>query len=298
MLPLASALEDHHMSVLTRAFAICAVLAALMAVCYSQEGIAESYIDAGRLAYEKGHYSEASRLFTLALAESANVKNKDSAFHLTIDSLNGLEASLARDRKLDQAEVIARRLVNLIEKTNGENNRDFTVALNNLGLLLREQGKLDESERVHRRTLVIRERILDADSPDVATSLMNLGVIYFDQTRYSEAEALFKRSLNILSNLSAVQSTPESLLLMALCNQDIAAIYLNEHRNVPEASRLLKAVIKVRETFQGSEHPDLILPLADYARALRMLRQSRQAAEIEARVKRLESAQRKLRTPD
>lgn len=284
------------MSVLARAFAICVALAALMTVCYSQEGIASSYIDAGRLAYEKGHYSEASRLFTLALGETANVKDKDRAFGLTIDSLNGLEASLVKDHKLEEAEVFARRLVDLIEKTKGEDNSDFAIALNNLGLLLREQAKLDESERVQRRTLVIRERILEADHPDVATSLLNLGVVYFDQARYSEAEALFKRSLNILSNLPASQSTPESLLLMALCNQDVAAIYLNEHRSVPEAAALLKAVIKVRQTFQGPEHPDLILPLADYARALRMLGQPRQAARVESQVRRIESSQRKLRT--
>src|SRR6185503_10850523 len=118
MLPLASIQRDHHMRVLTRAFATCAALAALMTVGYSQEGIASSYIDAGRIAYEKGHYSEASRLFALALGESANITNKDRAFHLTVDSLNGLEASFARDRKFEQAEAVARRLVDLIEKTN------------------------------------------------------------------------------------------------------------------------------------------------------------------------------------
>lgn len=284
------------MSVLTRAFAISATLTVLIAVCYSQEGVASSYIEAGRVAYAKGNYSEATRLFTLALEESANVKNKENAFRLTIDSLNGLGGSLARDHKLEQAEVFARRLVTLIERTTGEGNSDFAVALNNLGLLLREQGKLDESEQVQRRTLVIRERILDAADPDVATSLLNLGVIYFDQRRYSQAEALFKRCRTILSNVPAERSTPESLLLMALCNQDIAAIYLNEDRNLPEAAALLKAVIKVRQSFQGPEHPDLILPLADYARALRKLGQVRGAALIEARVKRIESTQRKLRT--
>ncbi len=284
------------MSILTRTFAIFVILTAMMAVCYSQEGVASSYIEAGRIVYAKGNYSEASRLFALALEESANVKNKENALRLTIDSLNGLSGSLARDRKFELAEVFARRLVDLIETTNGENNSDFAVALNNLGLLLREQGKLDESERVQRRTLDIRERILDAGDPDIATSLLNLGVIYFDQRRYSQAEALFKRSLTILSNVPSEHSTPESLLLMALCNQDIAAIYLNEHRNVPEAAALLKAVIRVRQTFQGPEHPDLILPLADYARALRMLGQRRQAAPIEARLKRIESTHRKLRT--
>ena len=277
------------MRFIPRVFCFCLVGVFILAyaqTCLSQKGFAGTYIQAAKKAFDEGRWSEAEHFYALAFKEVENINDVYIAYDLAVISLNGLGNSLMKQGRFSDAELVIRRAVQLIEEAKGENDESFTIELNNLGLVLETQGKLKEAESVHRRTLAIRERTLSPNDPNIAATLMNLGMVYFDQQKFIDAEAFFQRARQILVNVPVAQATAEGVLNLAQCDQNIAAIYIQQGKKYDDAIQRLQRAIKVRETLQGMDHPDLVPPLEDYARALRATGRVREAVLVESRAKR------------
>ncbi len=282
------------MRILTRVVVLPLALMVLASPIRAQQSLALVYLTSGKEAYQNGRYDEAVQLMKLALKEAVKITDPKVLFVVTVESVNGLSVSRRKQRRFGEAEGFLRSLVEFLETNDPtiDDAEELRIALHNLGLTLREQDKRTEAEAVHRRALVLREQ-LDNHS-NVAVSLINLGALYFDEVRYTEAEALFTRAANIFrseikdpSSEKVIEERRDDLLNWALCQQDIAAIYLNQRRNYGEAKSMLTNAIQLRELAQGHRHPDLILPLELYARALRALRLNKEAALVDARVRKL-----------
>lgn len=246
-------------------------------------------------AYRSGRFEESETLFRRALGESKNISNQERRFDLARISLNGLSLALSAQKKFAAAEEVARDIVKLLETDSSQDIEELGIALNNLGLILREEKKLAESEAVHRRALDLREKVKDGQA-NVAISLLNLGVLFFDQQRYSEARVLFIRAADILKDEIKPASREadrdlmeEYVLSWAMCQQNLAAININENRNYPEALIFVEQAITAHELTQGRDHPDLIDPLTDYAKILRHLGRIREAVKVEGRVRKLKA---------
>ncbi len=113
------------------------------------------------------------------------------------DILNQEVMSLYQQGQYDRAVVVAKKALEVAEKTIGPNHPDVATNLNNLGELYRAQGQYAEAEPLYKRSLAIWEKALGPDHPDVAASLDNLAVLYRATSREAEAEKLAARAARI-----------------------------------------------------------------------------------------------------
>ena len=89
------------------------------------------------------------------------------------------------------------RVLELQEKTLGEDHAELATSLNSLALVHYVQGDFAAAEPLYQRALKIDENTFGAEHPSVATDLNNLGLLYKKQENLEAAEPMFKRSLAI-----------------------------------------------------------------------------------------------------
>lgn len=151
---------------------------------------------AGSYLRERGHYREAGRLLTTALALSEETQAENAP--LLAQSLNNL-GLLAHDQgKYTRSESLLQRALTLYEQLWGPDHLMVAQCLSNQAENYRVQVRQSEMEELVRRALAIRERELGASHPDVARSLNQLANLYHSQCKYSLAEPLYQRALEIL----------------------------------------------------------------------------------------------------
>ncbi|AEP13144.1 tetratricopeptide repeat protein [Chloracidobacterium thermophilum] len=92
---------------------------------------------------------------------------------------------LYRAGKYDQALVVAKKALEVAEKSVGPEHPNVAKSLNNLAYLYNAQGQYAQAEPLFRRALAIQEKALGPDHPDVATNLNNLAVLYKNQGQYA-----------------------------------------------------------------------------------------------------------------
>ena len=131
--------------------------------------------------------------------------------------------------------------------------------LSSLGSLYERLDRLADAEGVFRRALTTLETLLGPEHPDLTPTLGNLGEICVLQLRHADAEVLYKR-LVAISERDAKPDLGYGLHWLAVtrCEQGRYAEAL------PDFARALE----LYESLHGSDHPDLMLPLLDYATAL------------------------------
>jgi tetratricopeptide (TPR) repeat protein len=268
---------------------ISAIFVLASVVVSAQDGILQSYLQAGLLAINEGQYTKAESLFRSAIAEiSSSSLTADMKTSATIVSLNGLGLALANQQKDAEAEVVTRQLISLMERANKTTEPDYAIALNNLGLMLTKQKKFEQAVGVHRKALLLREKQLGSSHPDVAVSLLNLGKVYFDQSKFPEAEAVLDRAVAIITAIPTESQTDENMLTLATCDMNLSSIRVRQ-KKFTEAEQLLLVALVIRTKIQGAAHPDLIEPLRNYAILLRQTNRPVDAANIEARIRLLQS---------
>ncbi len=170
---------------------VCLALAAV-AYVFLQVGPWETYMAAGKKAYQQGNYSEAENQFGAALKEAEEFGPQDQRL---ATSLGYLGEVYRLQRRYADAEPLLKRALAIWEKALGPEHPEVATNLSNLAELYRDQGRYAEAEPLHKRALAIREKALGAEHPRVATSLNNLALVYKAQVRFAEAEPLHKRSL-------------------------------------------------------------------------------------------------------
>ncbi len=258
----------------------------------AQNSIWVSYFGKGMGAYERGDYVEAERMFRAAIDEAgkaAKAGNRDATGMMS-DSLSGLSGALRGQGRFADAEGVIRKQLQLLEMTRGEKHADYSKTLNNLGLILSEQRKYKEAEEVHRRALKLRELYDEPPRRNVAVSLLNLGKIYYEQAKFSEAEALFESARGIVSKIPRGEIEPEDVDIVLGCEQNLALVYV-EQKKYAEAELRYQTVIALTEKLKGETHPELLLPLENYAKLLRLTNRPEQARRLETRIKLIRNEQ-------
>lgn len=280
------------MKLVTNSILCCLIVLALTTHAAAQDSIWVSYFGKGVEAYERGSYVEAERMFRAAIDEAgkaAKAGNRD-AVGMMSDSLSGLSGALRGQGRFADAEAVIRKQLQLLETAYGEKHADYSKTLNNLGLILSEQRKYKEAEEVHRRALKLRELYDTPPRRNVAVSLLNLGKIYYEQDKFSEAEALFESARGIVSKIPRGEIEPEDVDLVLGCEQNLALVYV-EQKKYAEAELRYQTVIALTEKLKGETHPDLLLPLENYAKLLRLTNRAEQARKLETRIKLIQNEQ-------
>ncbi|MGA2496212.1 MAG: tetratricopeptide repeat protein [Tepidisphaeraceae bacterium] len=192
----------------------------------------------GYKVYRAGKYTQAEKLFGIALKAAEEFGVSDDRLGISLTNLAQVYSAQAR---YDRAEPLYNRSLAIWEKALGPDHPNIASSLNNLGWLHVKQAKYDQAEQFYARSLAIREKSLGPDHPDVAVSLSNLGGLYCRQVNYDWAEPLIRRSLAIFEK---VFGSDHPNVAFSLENY---AVLLKATNRTAEAEAMLKRAAEIRE---------------------------------------------------
>ena len=191
-------------------------------------------------------------------------------------SLNTLGNVLWHQGRLDEAEVVHRRALDLRERTLPPDHTDIGQSLHNLGALRYFAGDLAEAERLWRRSAEIEEANHGPNDWNLATSLHTLAIVCSDQNRLDEALALEQRSLAIREDVLGPDHPHVALSLTTLGN-----IY-REMGQADDAEALIRRAITIAENKWGPNHGEVFWMRRSLAQTL-IANSDFEAAEAELR---------------
>lgn len=87
--------------------------------------------------------------------------------------------------KLDEAEPLYRKAVEIGDAVLGPQHPDLATWLNNLATLVRDRGDPEAAEPLQRRAVAIGERVLGPSHPDLGAQVINLASLLSMQGRWS-----------------------------------------------------------------------------------------------------------------
>jgi tetratricopeptide (TPR) repeat protein len=204
-----------------------------------------SYQDAvgeGHAEYEKGHFANAEKLFSEALAlfppsdESARAK-----------LLSNLGTTYSKQQEFSKAFKAFSESLS-ISKRLGDKD-DCALMLQNLGMLYSRLGNNDEAIRFLNQA---QEYIKSNPNPDarvVAGVLNGMGIVLFRRGNNGKAETYFNQALQAVSSPEIIFDRPGIL-------NNLGAAYISQH-NYKRAEEILRQALAVKEADYGLAHPDL-----------------------------------------
>ena len=109
--------------------------------------------------------------------------------------MNNLAALLQKQGNMEDAKVLYRGTLEVVERAHGESHPHTALTLNNLASLLREEGRLDEAEPLFERALRIRSQLHGEDHPSYVTVLNNLAVLQEERGHFDAACEMYSCAL-------------------------------------------------------------------------------------------------------
>jgi tetratricopeptide (TPR) repeat protein len=259
----------------------------------AQEAMSESYFQAALDAYGKENYNEAVRFARLGLSEVENLKtvSPKTLSRLKIRGFNILSAVLIEQKKYADAESVKREEITVLESIGSQDypeySTNYPMSLESLGFILSEQNKYAEAEKIYRQALIYREKVYGVSDKSIATSLINMGNLYRKQGKYSEAEVMSKRAFGIFGEaIDNGEFTEDDTYTFLRAARLLAQVKV-EGKKYAEAEKTYKLMIPIMEKNYGRQDSNLIEPLEEYAKLLRILKRPLEATKIETRIKQL-----------
>lgn len=179
-------------------------------------------------------------------------------------------ASPATVADYTEAKKLLVRAVSIKEKLH-KDDPSLAFDLDQLCTVYTELTNFTEAEETCLRAVAMIERIKGPRDPQVAVSLTHLAHCYSRQAKFAEAEPLYSRATSIDPSASSA--------LFGL-----AGIY--RHRgNYTESEKLHRRALHLRQTVFGSDSAPVVDILESYAGLLWKMGRTREATEIEDRIK-------------
>ncbi len=132
---------NHKLNCMLPTIAVACLSAANVA--FTQSSNWDKYNNAGRIAYEEGHYDEAEKSWSLGLEEAEKLGPDDSRL---ATSLHNMATVYSTQSKLAEIEQVYKRAATIYEKAQGHSHRDLAYTLNKLALLYMGLGRKAEAE--------------------------------------------------------------------------------------------------------------------------------------------------------
>ncbi|MBL8760456.1 MAG: serine/threonine protein kinase [Phycisphaerae bacterium] len=203
----------------------------------------------GRTYMALGLLDEASR--ELEAARSIRDRELPDGHHDRIESLKDLSELRFAQRRLDDAESLAREALARHREQRGEDNHDTAEAWNNLGAVLRAKGDLDAAEHALTRAIEIY-RAMRRPRLELSDALNNLAGVWIARGDLARAESFLAESHALRER---ALDRGHVLRAQSLHNLGQLALLLNK---LDEAQRLLSQAIDE----YGPEDSAPAIPLA------------------------------------
>ena len=227
-------------------------------------------------------------LVALAIAVQSPASAADTPF-TKATALRQQAVALFQQGRYHEAELLAKQVLEILEKTVGPKHPYFAVELSDLALIYEKQNRYAEAEYLYKRSLALAQKALGAEHPNVAAKLNNLGGLYKEEGRYAEAEPLYKRALAIDEKTLG----PNHPNVAATLN-NLAGLYTDQARYA-EAETLYKRALGIAEKALGAENPNIAALLDNLAG---LYRDQGRSAEAEPLQKRALAVAEKALGPD
>jgi eukaryotic-like serine/threonine-protein kinase len=213
----------------------------------------------GWILDRQGHYEDAEKLESQALADERRVLGRDDP--LTIATLDQLSSTLAARKEWDEAEKLAREALGASTRSLGVESPEALESMKDLGVALWSQRRYDEAEQEYRQLLDIDQRVRVPDHPETLKAMFNLALVLNSEGRRTESERLTRDALTSYQRVFG----PEHQLT-ARVMESLSDLLADEGR-LTEAVKLQREVLAICSRTLGPEHPDTLLAkynLADW----------------------------------
>ena len=164
---------------------------------------------------------------------------------------NNLAAIHLNAGRLDRAEPILHRVVELSKKVHGDSHPTVATLLNNLGELYRQRGEYQAAERCMKDALTMRRQTVGWSHPLVGQSLSNLGTVWLMRRQLDKAREALTHALRIRTQTRSANHPEIATTLVTL-----GRVHWESGR-LDQAEGMLQQAIRIYERLQGDTHPRL-----------------------------------------
>ena len=242
------------------------------------------YHYAAEEAYNRGEFSRAEQLFKAAEREAAITLPPEN-FRLA-STLDGLGLVYAAQGRLDEANAVLERALEMKEKVLGPHTREVPETVLNIADLRFAQGQYDKVERLYRHALLILVR--DQTDIGVTRALNGLARYYRLQGDAVRAESLLERARKI-----HIEARRRNHPAMADTLVELARLYAFEGRDA-ESIPLYDKACAIRAGNLGMHHPETAACYEEFAQALHRLNRLAEAEELQERSKEIRARHTEL----
>ncbi len=187
---------------------------------------------------------------------------------------NNLGLLLHATNRLDEAEPLLHRALEIDTVAFGKQHPTVAIRLNNLAQLLQDTNRLDEAEPLLRRALEINTVAFGKQHPTVAKNLTNLGHLLWVTNRFREAETLLRRALEIDAS-SFGEHHPD----VARDLNNLATLLWDTNR-IEETELLMRRALEIHEAAFGRHHPTVAIGLNNLAQLLQDTNRHKEAEPL------------------
>jgi tetratricopeptide (TPR) repeat protein len=177
----------------------------------------------------------------------------------TLDSTDKRALAMEEAGKLEEAEALRKKILDVRQLVYGEENADTLGAMNRLAVVLRKRGKLDGVEALNRRNVEIRQRVQGKEHPDTLWAMSNLANVLEEREKLDEAEAVRKEALGI-AHAQGRKEEPDELASMTN-----AANLRKMTGQLDMAEAILRQILDLRRRVSGEGNPGTLMAMKDVA---------------------------------
>lgn len=163
-------------------------------------------------------------------------------------SRESLASALSALGKHDEAQTLARDVVERIVQLKGAEDAAALHAMNSLGMILVAAGGVEEAEQWLRRALDGRLRTLGDGHPDTLVSMSSLGILLQEKGQLAEVESLFRHVVEHRRRLF-----PEEHPRRLVAEENLASV-LHDQGHLDEAGAMYRSLLETSRRVMGDEH--------------------------------------------
>lgn len=206
---------------------------------------------------ESGRYGEAEPLAEeMIVAGGSNNQDKGIALAQALSQL--AEMHIDQER-LESAESLVKRAIEVQTKELGPNHPDVAYSLENLGDIYYSHRDFVKAKEMYKQAADIVAAYFGKHSDGYATALLFLADNELAQSNYAVAEKLYKEARTIYLDILGPDARD-----LALVDQKLAHMYF-ETGNFEEAKSKALSTLNIRQHMYGLEHPSTATALSELA---------------------------------
>jgi CHAT domain-containing protein/tetratricopeptide (TPR) repeat protein len=197
-----------------------------------------------------------------------------AAWRRTVEEVLDAAPRLEARGRLEEALALRRKLLELRQRTLGEEHPLVSTSLNGMALNLTDQRRFAEAETLHRQSLALSEKTQGPNHPDTATSCNNLAANLNAQGKFAQAEPYYRRALEVREKVLGPDH-PETLASLGHVGTN-----LDSQGKHAEAEALLRRAFSGRKRGLGNADLDTAIACNNLASNLNRQGRPREAEPL------------------